>query len=102
MADFYMAPNSTQPTLVDRLYANGEPVDLTEADSVHLIVTKHGEEYVNRAGTIDTPKVNGVVRFAWSTSDFPETGVYEARWKVVWSDDTVQYYPNRPKHIEVT
>lgn len=37
---------------------------------------------------------NGKVSYSWQSGDTDQVGYYEAEWEVVFSDTTVQSYPN--------
>ena len=90
----YMKQNDTMPRRVYALKHNGTAVDLTGA-TVKFIMRAQGSSStkVNASATV-SDQTNGLVYYAWSSSDTDTTGEYEAEFQVTYSDSTVETFPN--------
>ena len=93
MADVELVQGDTRPSLdgTIRRTVSGDPLDLTNADSVKFQMRKDDDRHytVDAAATfIDKP--TGRVRYEWEEGDLNNPGDYIGQWEIVWNDDTVQ------------
>lgn len=103
MADLTVTQGDNKPDVLATIRdtATGDPLDLTDADSVFFRMRKPNDQRwtVNSVATI-TDAPNGRVRYSWGSNDLANDGDYEAYFHVVWSDTTKQS-TRPPNTIEV-
>ena len=102
MADFTKKESATAPALKARLKnKDGTTATLTGA-TVTLYARERltkSSEIVNKAVTIlsATPPVDvddPNVEYDWSTDNIIVKGIYEAHFKVVYADTSVEFFPD--------
>ena len=81
-----------QATLKDAL---GSAINLNSA-TVRFRMRELGSTTlkVNQQAEIIDPAVNGVVRYAWQSSDVDSAGIFKAEFEVTYNDGRVETFPN--------
>ncbi len=102
---FYLKQNDLRPDLKVRLLDETDPVDLTNATGVRILMSsrKTGLK-VNAAMTIADQTIEatkGVVSYAWAPGDTDIAGDYQAEFQVTWPTGKPQTFPARG-HVTVT
>lgn len=93
--DFVTKKGDEEPPIEATLEdADGNPKDLTNADSVsfHMKDPRKDTAKVDKPGSI-TDAANGEVRYSWDAEDVDTTGEYEAEFEVTWSDGDTETFP---------
>jgi len=93
---------ATNPVLTATLYDGTTAIDLSglaSATSIQLdLVSADGNTTAVSLGACGWGTTNsgsdGIVTYTWSTGDTDSTGVYNAEFKVTWSDDTITWFPD--------
>lgn len=87
-------------------YANGKPVDLSDAEEVRIRFSTITNELFERVVDIldQSDEANwGKVSYSWQSGDTAEPGTYQATWVVDWPNTRPQTFPSKsytPVHIE--
>lgn len=85
-----LTQHDTVPALSITCTDNGEPVDLTGAESVKIVGAMEGQLLFNDTATGD---VDGVVTRAWAAEDTDTAGTILAQVKVTWPGGGRQSFP---------
>ena len=97
MADFEIKRNDLLPAFRVPLFADGAPLDLTNALSVDFIMKSTGSPdgitVINAPAVIETPKTGGIVRYDWALGDTAVAGAYTAEVEIHWSGSKPQTAP---------
>lgn len=93
MADLTIKRHDTWPPLGATLSDENGPIDLTTASQV-LVLLKSSSFLVDGTCTIDTPKTNGHVTYAWVAGDTANSGTYEAEFQIDWGSGRIETVPN--------
>lgn len=93
---FVIKQDDTAPSYVADLKTNGAPVDLTPATSATFKMRQTGQTAlkVNAAMAIDADPATGRVQYDWQTGDTDTIGTYEAEIEILWTDGTIETWPN--------
>lgn len=103
MSTFLIKQNDTRPKLVvpllDKLgTAEQEPIDLTSAKSVKLIVRDASASDPTapkiKAEMAFTDRANGIVTYAWEPKDTDTVGTFNMEYEITWGDDGIETVPN--------
>lgn len=91
MADQTFIVNDTQPSISATLTSNGSAVDLTGATvTFEMVGLPSGRPIVTGAAVI-VDDAGGQVRYDWGSTDLAVAGSYSARWKIEFSDGTIEH-----------
>ncbi len=95
--EFYATKTAINQECSVILKANNVVVDLTTAASVTFYA--YGEDSsvaISGAGTFVGARTTGQVQYVLTESDLAtlEARDYQCVWKIVWNDDSVDYYPD--------
>ncbi len=92
--DLVIKKGDTETPLEAALQHNSSAVDLSNA-SVQFYMKKPSSDTpkVDSAATV-TDAANGNVKYKFDVSDVDTVGVYLAEFKVTYSDDDVEHFPN--------
>jgi hypothetical protein len=71
-----------------------EVIDLTEAESVRLVMVS-GTTEIQGACTIVSPPTSGVVEYPWAAEDVEATGSYRAQVEILWKNGLTQTVPSK-------
>jgi hypothetical protein len=82
----------TAPPLTASLAVNGQPLDLTNATSVKLIMKSAGALVTGTCTIVDA--VDGGIKYVWAGGDTAVSGTYQVEFQVTWNDGTKQTLPN--------
>lgn len=98
-ADFVIKRNDQREALRGTIKQNGNPVDLTTANAIHIyLYTEETEAKTTRrikTGTVIVlDAVNGRVEYLWEADDLVKAGLYLGEFEITWDDGTPQTYPN--------
>jgi hypothetical protein len=76
--------------------SNGVAIDLTNATTVFMVMTKDGENVptINGACSISSPKTDGKVTYAWTASQTSVTGFYWLKFIITWSNGKKEEVPS--------
>ena len=82
-----------EPSLTVRLLADGEPLDISTADSASITVGDLVD--AAPASIIDdgSEAQRGLVRYAWSSGQTSTAGLHNTEVKLTWSVGRVQTFP---------
>jgi hypothetical protein len=93
----HLKQHDLKPDLRVRLLDEATPVDLTNATSVHMVMSSRRTGVVIDAPmTIldqTDPDTLGVVVYAWSPGDTDTTGEFQAEFRVTWPSARQQTFP---------
>lgn len=88
----------TAPIIDQRLHSDGDPIDLSNVNSVTF---RMFDEYENKvvedddSGNVTIENAEtGNVSYAWQPGDTSDVGEYQAEWTVEYSDGTTITAPN--------
>jgi hypothetical protein len=94
VADLTMVVGATQPSIFATLTksTDGAIQDLTSATGVDFVMRL----LIDRRFSVDAPATiisptAGTVRYDWAVGDLSDAGDFEMRWRITWSDTTVEY-----------
>lgn len=93
MTAFAITQGDTLPTLDATLARNGTAEDVTGATVTLYYRLRAGGLVLSKAATLVTP-ASGIVRVTFATTDTATTGVYDAHFRVVFTDTSVLTFPN--------
>ena len=90
-----LVQGDTAPDFVVVLHAPGnpgEPLDLTEADTIKFTMRKPDDRRhtVNGAAEIVGDPTDGRVKYVWGDSDLNVPGTYQGRFEVTYIDGKIQ------------
>lgn len=94
MADFYIRKGDRLPAIEAQLSSNESFVDLTGA-AVELRYRARGSATVIVKAAAITDSAAGRVQYEWDAGDTDAAGVFEAVWRVTFSDGRRATFPNR-------
>ena len=98
--DFYIKRHDTRPPLVKNLLdADGNPADLSTANTVVFIMTAGTAAKVDRVPVVVTDAPAGEVAYQWAEADTDTSGVYDGEFEVTFTDGGVQTFPNPKKMV---
>lgn len=96
---FYLKAGDTAPTLEATLTdANGDPIDVTNADVDFQMSEPRGGPVVIDAAMSKQDAANGVVAYSWTSGDTDSPGRYRAEIEVTYGDGSVETFPNDDYH----
>lgn len=81
---FEIKRNDRRPHWRVQLTANALPVDLTGAAAARFTMKTGSTVKVNKAAMTFIDRVNGIVDYAWGTTDTDTTGTYNVEVEVDW------------------
>ena len=93
MADRTLKKGDTWPPLRATLTVDGEPLDLTTADSVTMIAVGP-ENTLTATLTVLEPATAGRVEHEWEAGETDEVGTHTVEFKVIWSTGVEETVPN--------
>ncbi len=88
---FTIKRGDTSPAL--RFAIEPESIDLTSATCTFQMRPRRGAILLDSAAVVEgiSPPI---LRYNWANGDTDATGVYEAEFRVTYSDGTVETFPN--------
>jgi len=101
---FEMSVGDTSPKLeVTCKTKAGVVIPVTGASEIRFIMLsqdKVTEKVNNIANTSIIDGANGIIDYTWQTGDTDTAGVYLSRFKVTFSDGSVETFPNAGRYIK--
>lgn len=93
MADFTIKRNDTAPPIVVVLSDAEGPIDLTNAEAIHIYL--RSDTRLVKTAAMDVVDVTaGKARYVWQSGDLSEANEYKMEFEINWEDGTVQTVPN--------
>lgn len=83
----------TYPPLTINVTEDGDPIDLTAADAVKIILKTTAGTALTFTATI-TNAMGGVIQYAWQAGDTAIVGSYNAEVEIEWAAGQYQTVPN--------
>lgn len=96
MSKFWIREGDAAPPITGVIIdAEGNAVNLTDATDVILELRDYdGTVFDTYAGTFDSPRTDGAVRYAWQSVDTEDNaGEYMGHWIVTWTGGATQSFP---------
>lgn len=99
---FRITQGDTSPAILSSLTDDGEPVDLSSADTVRFIMEDKYEQIVvdadNNTGNVSiVDAAAGEVEYGFSAADTETVGTYKAEWEVTYDTGAVETFPTGGK-----
>lgn len=93
-AEIKITQGDTTPPLQSTLTENGQPKDLTSAESVVFEMIQYvGDVTVSGEASIVNAN-DGVVAYHWTDGDTDAPGLYICEWTVTYTDGSQQSFPS--------
>ena len=94
--DFYVGEGDTKADLqVVLLDGNNTAVDVTSATIVFSMLQLRSKRLlVDRSAVTIVTAASGIVKYLWGATDLDQPGDYEGKFEVVFSDSSIQSFPN--------
>ena len=93
MSDLTFVQSDDAPSISGALTdAAGAAINLTTAASVRFQMRLLTDlRFTVDAAAVIVSAAAGTVRYDWAAGDLATAGEYEARWRIIWGDGSVQH-----------
>jgi hypothetical protein len=93
-SDYTLKQNDTWPPLVATLSDIAGPLDLTDADTIRLILRSRALVITTAPVEIVDPASSGQVTYTFTTADTRVAGDYSLEFEITWNNGGIETVPN--------